>query len=206
MLTVLAAFAVVAQAEPAPIIHPEWTARPSARDLAQVYPDRAAKLNIEGRGTMMCVVTAAGELSNCQIVSEFPKGEGFAEATLKLAPLFRMKPIDAQGLPVAGRPQRIPVRWLLPGTPHPRMEKLEAAMACYGQVAQAAQRDPTAGGAWNAVAFWSMEVAVASAAAGIRPQAYAQALVDSQASAEAGTLRPPAGAELEACLAKVAKG
>lgn len=207
MLSVLAALAVLAQAETATaaeaVVRPDWTSRPSAEDLARLYPPRAMRYDMEGRATVKCVVTGGGELSDCQITSELPAAEGFGEATLKLAPHFRMKSLDGDGQPVAGRPVRIPVRWVLPGRPIARFQRLQTAMACYGQVAHRAQQDPDAKDAWEATAYWSLVVASAAAGAGLRPLAYERALVDGHANARAGA--PLQGAELDACLAEARK-
>jgi hypothetical protein len=63
---------------------------------------------------MRCRVALAGALSACAIVRESPRGMGFGDATLRMAPLFRMKPGTVNGTPVAGAIIHIPVRFALP--------------------------------------------------------------------------------------------
>ena len=86
-----------------------------------------------------------------------------------------------------------------------QLAALEAAVACYGQVAHWAQQEDAPRDAWQSVAFWSMEVAATSAAAGVRPLAYAYALRESHLSAQSAMRSASADADLAVCLAKVPK-
>lgn len=110
---------VARAAEPARIVRPDWAQRPSGEDLARYYPERAQRLEAEGRVVMQCRVQASGDLTACEVVSETPPGMGFGEATLKLAPLFRMKPATRDGVPVDGALIRMPIVYKLPGNPPP---------------------------------------------------------------------------------------
>jgi protein TonB len=60
------------------ITQPDWLRKPTGEDMARYYPDRAQRMNIEGRATISCTVTANGTLSNCTvripIVFRLPKG------------------------------------------------------------------------------------------------------------------------------------
>ncbi|AZS19474.1 TonB family protein [Caulobacter sp. FWC26] len=73
---------------------PDWLEIPSGDDMAAFYPARAARREISGKVTMVCTVKADGRLSDCRIAAEAPKGEGFGQAALRLAPKFRMIPPD----------------------------------------------------------------------------------------------------------------
>lgn len=104
-------------AQPAPswsIVHPEWSSRPNGADLARFYPREALALREGGMAVMRCRVGLTGALSACGIVREGPQGAGFGSAALQMAPLFHMKPMSADGKPVAGGIVRIPVKFMMP--------------------------------------------------------------------------------------------
>jgi hypothetical protein len=91
------------------IVRPIWTRRPSANDLERLYPKGAGAVTADVRAD--CTVDDTGAFKTCEIVSESPTGMGFGESTIRLSKLFRMKAIDGDGAPVAGRKVRLPVRW-----------------------------------------------------------------------------------------------
>lgn len=96
----------------APVIsNPAWAERPTARDMAGVYPARAARSGLSGAGTIRCGVRTNGSLMNCAVVSESPADEGFGAAALALAPRFRMRPRTVNGRPATGGTVTIPMRF-----------------------------------------------------------------------------------------------
>jgi TonB family protein len=97
------------------VVDPDWSSKPTAVDLARLYPRKASDLGKEGMVAMRCRVGKTGALSACMIVSEAPKGIGFGKATLQMAPLFRMKPKTVSGKPVGGALVTIPVKFALKG-------------------------------------------------------------------------------------------
>ena len=101
------------------ITRPDWAGRPSGEDLARYYPERAQRLEVEGRAVILCAVKDDGFLSDCEVTDESPEGMGFGAATLKLAPHFRMKPATIDGQPVHGASVRIPVNYKLPDSSAP---------------------------------------------------------------------------------------
>jgi protein TonB len=86
-------------------------------DIRSFYPERAQRLEMEGKAVISCTATAAGTLENCSVVSEEPQDFGFGDAAIKMAPLFKMRPTTADGEPVAGGTVRVPVVFKLPPSP-----------------------------------------------------------------------------------------
>ena len=97
------------------ITDPDWSSKPNGADLVRLYPQRAQDRGLEGMAVMDCRVGQGGGLSACKIVHEAPRGASFGAATLKMAPLFRMKPKSVNGRPVAGGMVSIPVKFNLAG-------------------------------------------------------------------------------------------
>ncbi len=111
-----AAVAPAPPAAPAVITSPDWIRKPDGNDLADLFPDRAQRLEKSGSTTMTCTVRANGMLTACAIVNEDPSGYGFGEAALKAASRFKMRPATADGRPVEGAKVTIPIRWTLPAS------------------------------------------------------------------------------------------
>jgi TonB family protein len=110
-----------ASAPVAPLVtQPDWAIKPTAADLADVYPSEALKAGLGGSATIGCAVAADGRLADCKLVTEAPEQAGFGEAAMKLSERFQMKPMSRDGHPVSGGYVRIPIRFLLPTPPAPQ--------------------------------------------------------------------------------------
>lgn len=93
------------------IENPQWLRRPDGQEFAKYYPDRAQRMMVAGHALVECSVTSEGSLSSCILLDEDPTEFGFGDAAIRLMPLFRMKPLDADGLPVAGGVARVTINF-----------------------------------------------------------------------------------------------
>lgn len=91
----------------------EWAVRPSGEDFARYFPEGAQRAGQGGHATLSCVVTVEGRLSPCEVVEETPPGLGFGEASLKMAPLWQMRPKTVNGAPQEST-VRIPLTFATP--------------------------------------------------------------------------------------------
>jgi TonB family protein len=89
---------------------PDWAEKPTMADLIAAYP-AADKDELGGSAALDCRFASDGRLTACKVASETPPEDGFGAAALKLAPLFRARPLTPQGTPVAGQAVRIPFRF-----------------------------------------------------------------------------------------------
>lgn len=83
--------------------------------IAWYYPDRAQRMEVDGKTVMECDVDSEGRWRACVVISESPEGYGFGEAALQVSRYFKMKPkTDPQGNPVEGGRITIPLTWTAP--------------------------------------------------------------------------------------------
>lgn len=115
----LAAQADVATLAPAPIGRPDWTRRPSAKELAETAAPSLIVRHGGGSATIQCSVSGEGLLNGCAVVREDPIAAGFGEVLLKLSPRFRMRRYDLDQKPVEGRPVEVSMRFGSGGSPVP---------------------------------------------------------------------------------------
>jgi protein TonB len=90
-----------------------WTSRPSARRIAELYPDRALRDGLGGRVVLDCRVL--GDLSvSCSVASETPAGVGFGRAALSASGAYRARATLSDGASAIGSSARIAVNFQAP--------------------------------------------------------------------------------------------
>ena len=99
---------------PSVITQPDWVRRPSGEDLERYYPERAQRMNVEGRASLSCTVNARGTLEGCSVASEDPSDQGFGDAAMRMSKLFKMRPMTKDGAPVDGGRITVPIVFRLP--------------------------------------------------------------------------------------------
>jgi hypothetical protein len=90
-----------------------FTQRPTARRIAELYPDRAVRDGVGGRVELDCAVNSALALQ-CNIASETPSGIGFARAALSAAQSYRVSPTLTDGSTAVGTRTRVAVQFQAP--------------------------------------------------------------------------------------------
>jgi TonB family protein len=86
----------------------DWPEAPSYADVAAAYPKRAREAHLGGRATLACKFTNAGRLTDCQVIAEEPKAQGFGAAAQALARKFRAYPKTSDGRGLLGADVQIP--------------------------------------------------------------------------------------------------
>lgn len=82
-----------------------WTARPSAEDFTRSYPDRAQRMELAARITMLCRIGSGGELTCPSTTIQTVEGEegSFDTWPERMEPLYRAGPTLIDGSPSNGR-------------------------------------------------------------------------------------------------------
>ncbi|MFT3727782.1 MAG: hypothetical protein QM759_08160 [Terricaulis sp.] len=90
-----------------------FTARPTARRIADLYPSRALNEGVGGRVELDCVVMSSLGLQ-CTVATELPSNVGFARAALSAAQSYRVSPTLSDGTAAIGTRTRVAVQFQAP--------------------------------------------------------------------------------------------
>jgi TonB family protein len=113
-LTALGLLAKSGAAQSAPPAVPMWISAPAPADIADLYPDRAQRMEKAGEATVSCAIQATGRLGDCAILDESPPGWDFGYAAIKIATYrYRISTVDKHGKDIVGRRMILPVTFQL---------------------------------------------------------------------------------------------
>ena len=62
-----------------------WAVAPTNAEMAAVYPEKAREAGIGGGVELACTSTRTGDMTDCDVLGESPRGYGFGIAARKLA-------------------------------------------------------------------------------------------------------------------------
>ncbi len=85
---------------PPVVVRPTVIGYPSGEAFRRGYPVKGWNDHVAGQAYLRCVLLKSGVLTECGVSRESPTGEGFGEAALKLAPLYRLTPVTVDGVAV----------------------------------------------------------------------------------------------------------
>lgn len=117
-LLTVAPIAAVAAEVPAPDAllanEIDWAKLPRVEDFARAFPDFAMRSNVEGRTDIVCRITQAQTVDNCQVLNQAPVGYAFGQAGLALTRFFKLKPEQTNPKAVEGASVLLKLRFNLP--------------------------------------------------------------------------------------------
>ena len=97
-----------------PVKASDYRKIPTGNEAGRWYPDRAQRMEVDGKVVLDCRVTREGLLEDCNVKSETPPEYDFARAALKLTPLFKLKPPTRKEKAAGVVRRLIPVSFAVP--------------------------------------------------------------------------------------------
>lgn len=95
----LAVLAILAGCEKGPeIVKASWASKPTAAEVAEVYPAFARMARIPGKIEVRCNYDRQGVLSRCRRIGVAPAGLKFEDALKRLLPKYRVTPQTVDGI------------------------------------------------------------------------------------------------------------
>ncbi|WP_420479059.1 hypothetical protein [Brevundimonas sp. FT23028] len=96
------------------IVPAQFTARPSASDIAEVYPAFARMARIPGKVKMRCEYSISGTLQRCRQIAVAPEGLNFEAGVPRLLSKYTVAPQTLDG-----RPAPAPITFVISFNPPP---------------------------------------------------------------------------------------
>lgn len=78
------------------IVRARLTKAPTPRDLLRLHPDGEGS-RMPGSATVSCRIRLDSRLEACRILSESPSGQGYGQAAMRAADLYRFAPPSREG-------------------------------------------------------------------------------------------------------------
>jgi len=103
------------------LFDPIWSRAPTRAQVESAFPLRALGKIDSGYAILRCRVALTGLLINCNDLAESPPGVGFGAAALTLADRFVLSMADYKPAELKGVSVDIPVSFLAPGRPAPKL-------------------------------------------------------------------------------------
>jgi protein TonB len=97
--------------DPDTLAAPDWVTKPSFEEMMRLNPRWAQVEGVSGGAVLACRIDKRKKAHSCRVLSESPKGYGFADAAVRAVKLGRLKPPGANGLPQYRAWVRIPIHF-----------------------------------------------------------------------------------------------
>ena len=97
----------------------KWLKTPNGDQYELNYPPEAGRSGVMGQTLLHCIVAADGYMQDCKVLSEAPKGKGFAEAALKMSRYWQMPANYRDGTPTVRTVFDTVIVWKMSDS-HPR--------------------------------------------------------------------------------------
>jgi TonB family protein len=101
-----------------------WSRAPSFEDMVAAWPDGVGDLAV-GTSVLRCRVGSEGDLRNCTIAGQTPKGSPFGAAARTVVDRFRLKATPEELKRFADADIAVSFRFYNPATPAGQMKKVE---------------------------------------------------------------------------------
>ncbi|CAN5336270.1 hypothetical protein BH11PSE2_BH11PSE2_06170 [soil metagenome] len=112
--------AEMAKGVQAPMTTPVWVSMPTPQMMSAAFPAKARAAKVfTSRVVLNCVIGPEGGLTQCSVAVEAPKDLGFGDAALAVARAFRVRKWTDDGVPTAGAPIKLPLKYEITVTDGP---------------------------------------------------------------------------------------
>jgi protein TonB len=95
-------------------VRARWVRMPTNLEMKPYWPEAARAAKLSGKAILECVVPKIGPPKSCRAIAETPAGSGFAQAAVRMSPIFRIVPVTRAGR-VEDMPIIVPVAFAYTG-------------------------------------------------------------------------------------------